>query len=207
MKKTNKKIVRKFAVALAAVMAMTTAGAIGASADNSVLNTVPKVKGWYTSIYDTDEFKELVRNDRLWQLHCLDNKEKTITIKNNGLFNVQNMKLYGREATGVDANGEFILGDWEQLNTAGNDMFIGTKRDITVNGKYVEFAFAYDITWGTDFPYSGVFWTNNYAYNDYDSIFINITGTCRNANIRIWVGDNKKVVDQSNCSAHSEWKP
>ena len=72
MKKTNKKIVRKFAVALAAVMAMTTAGAIGASADNSVLNTVPKVKGWYTSIYDTDEFKELVRNDRLWQLHCLD---------------------------------------------------------------------------------------------------------------------------------------
>ena len=117
------------------------------------------------------------------------------------------MKLYGREATGVDANGEFILGDWEQLNTAGNDMFIGTKRDITVNGKYVEFAFTYDITWGTDFPYSGVFWTNNYAYNDYDSIFINITGTCRNANIRIWVGDNKKVVDQSNCSAHSEWKP
>lgn len=72
MKKTNKKIVRKFAVALAAVMAMTTAGAIGASADNSALNSVPKVKGWYTSIYDTDEYKELVRNDRLWQLHCLD---------------------------------------------------------------------------------------------------------------------------------------
>ena len=45
MKKTNKKIVRKFAVALAAVMAMTTAGAIGASADNSALNTVPKVNG------------------------------------------------------------------------------------------------------------------------------------------------------------------
>ena len=69
MKKTNKKIVRKFAVALAAVMAMTTAGAIGASADNSALNSVPKVKGWYTSIYDTAEFKELVRNDRLWQLY------------------------------------------------------------------------------------------------------------------------------------------
>ena len=46
MKKTNKKIVRKFTVALAAVMAMTTAGAIGASADNSALNSVPKVKGW-----------------------------------------------------------------------------------------------------------------------------------------------------------------
>jgi|GEM_PF-4111511 len=72
MKKTNKKIVRKFAVALAAVMAMTTAGAIGASADNLALNSVPKVEGWYTSIYDTAEFKELVRNDRLWQLHCLD---------------------------------------------------------------------------------------------------------------------------------------
>ena len=72
MKKTNKKIVRKFAVALAAVLAMTTAGAIGASADNSALNSVPKVEGWYTSIYDTAEFKELVRNDRLWQLNCLD---------------------------------------------------------------------------------------------------------------------------------------
>ena len=75
MKKTNKKIVRKFAVALAAVMAMTTAGAIGASADNSALNTVPKVKGWYTSIYNTDEFKELVRNDRLWHLQKCKHKD------------------------------------------------------------------------------------------------------------------------------------
>lgn len=94
MKNTNRKITRKFAAALAAVMAMSTMAAIGASADSPALNNIPKVKRWYTSIYDTDEYKELIRNDRLWQLHCLDEKEKTITIKNNGLFNVQNIKLY-----------------------------------------------------------------------------------------------------------------
>ena len=68
----NTKKARKIAAAMAAVMAMTTAGAIGASADSPAMNSIPKVKRWYTSIYDTAEFKELVRNDRLWQLHCLD---------------------------------------------------------------------------------------------------------------------------------------
>ena len=79
--------------------------------------------------------------------------------------------------------------------------------DITMAGDYVSFAFSFDITWGTDFPYSGVFWNNDNIYNtDWDDIDIFLNGICRAASVKITVGDEVAVFEK-NCSAHKEWRP
>ena len=69
-----------------------------------------------------------------------------------------------------------------------------------VEGKYAEFGFEFDITAGTDWPYSGVFWpAGNGAVSD---IFIEWGGGCRTAWIDITV-DGKKVFHDGNCDSHS----
>ena len=99
----------------------------------------------------------------------------------------KNIKLYGRKILAVGYNGNFILDDWEQLNTTtalnggGADQLT-----LEVSGKYVAFAFSYDITKGTDYPYSGVFWNNIYDTN-WDTIDIHLGGTVRMADIEIMV--------------------
>ena len=58
--------------------------------------------------------------------------------------------------------------------------------------------------WGTDWPYSGIFYSNLDAHPE--AIRIDLGSTCRMATIRITV-DGRTVVDDSNCSSHSEWRP
>ncbi|MBP3270614.1 MAG: hypothetical protein J6M17_00115, partial [Ruminococcus sp.] len=76
---------------------------------------------------------------------------------------------------------------------------------ITISGDYVNFAFSYDIVGGTDFPYSGVFWTRSHD-TDWDRINIHLSGSCRMADVSIYIGE-EKVVGVTNCGSHSEWKP
>jgi hypothetical protein len=77
--------------------------------------------------------------------------------------------------------------------------------EITFDGTFVNFAFSFDITWGTDFPYSSVFWTDTHN-TDWETIDVELRGLCRNASIQIHVG-NTRAVDKRNCDSHSEWKP
>ena len=69
----------------------------------------------------------------------------------------------------------------------------------------MEFAYSFDVTWGTDHPYSGVFWTDD-DNTDWDSIYIITFGTCRMVDIDIYMGD-ERVVHEDDCDAHSEWTP
>ena len=74
--------------------------------------------------------------------------------------------------------------------------------EITFDGTFVNFAFSFDITWGTDFPYSGVFWTDTHN-TDWSTIDVELRGLCRNASIQIHVG-NTRALDKRNCDSHSE---
>ena len=61
---------------------------------------------------------------------------------------------------------------------------------------YVEFGFEFDIYWGTDWPYSGVFWTAAQSEEEkVEGIYIEMNGTVRDAEIYIYVND-KKVVSE-----------
>ena len=63
---------------------------------------------------------------------------------------------------------------------------------------YVEFGFEFDITWGRDWPYSGVFWTAEQSEKEkVDDIYIDMTGTTLYACLEIFVNGNK-IFSQDN---------
>ena len=133
-------------------------------------------------------------------------RPKTVTIKNVGWYHAKNIKIYGRYVRWVDLNGEFFLSEWEQLeNTMTLNGFVDDSVSFEVSGHVLELAFSFDVTGGTDYPYSGVFWNDHDNMNTGD-IKINLGGTCRMADITIDVG-NKRVVNETNCSSHKEWQP
>ena len=68
----------------------------------------------------------------------------------------------------------------------------------------VSFAYSFDVSLGTDFPYSGVFW--NKPDRRVSDIDIELDGEVRTADITIKV-DGTTVVNETNCSSHSEWTP
>ena len=106
----------------------------------------------------------------------------------------KHQKFWARPVTGIEDNGTFKLGDWECLKSGGNG-----NMEFLVDGKYVEFGFEFDITGGTDWPYSDVFWkvSNGVA----KKIFINMGGACRTAKIDIEV-NGKNVFHDGNCNKH-----
>ena len=125
-------------------------------------------------------------------------KSRTISIeiKNFGGFSRDKERFYARKVTGVKEDGSFILGGWE--------CFSNPSKNFTLPGNYVHFGYSVDITWGTDFPYSGPFWTK--TNTQVDSIRITLSGICRMVYVNIDV-NGTCVVNESNCSSHSEWRP
>ena len=166
MRKT--KMMNRLVAVLAAVMAAASMASISASA----ISTIPP-DDWrdmdeYEEIYDIetgiDGDKEYWRQKQLREkygsqldyLESRQNTKKKVTIYNYGLYHAKNVKLYGRKCRGIDDNGNWILGSWELLNLE-ESFHGGTETSFDIPGVYVSFAFSFDITWGTDFPYSGVF--------------------------------------------------
>ena len=112
-------------------------------------------------------------------------------------YATKHQKFYGRPIIGVNEDGSYKLGPWEKLldEKTGN-------KERYFNGKYAEFGFSFDISWGTDWPYSDVFWTVDKGAAK--EIKIEWGGGVRTAWIEITV-DGTKVVDDTNCSSHSEY--
>lgn len=112
-------------------------------------------------------------------------------------YATKHQRFYARPIIGLNEDGTFKLGAWERLmnESTGNQKFY-------VDGKYAEFGFSFDISWGTDWPYSGVFWKAEQGA--VEKIFIEWGGGCRTAWIEITV-DDTKIVDNTNCSSHSEY--
>ena len=82
----------------------------------------------------------------------------------------------------------------------------GTTEDYyTIPRSYVEFGFEFDITGGTYWPYSNVFWTaEQSASTPVDTIKCVTGGTVRTASVTIYV-NGKEVVNQTNCSSHTRY--
>ena len=193
----NTKVTRKVAAALAAVMAMTTMASIRASASAPHSASVSsRLSNW--------EIRDRYERNMIY-FQNLEEATTNVDIDNDGLYQAKNVKLYGRQVIDVDEEtGDFILGDWEIIRNY--DKFTGlTGKCFKISGSYVEFAFSFDVTWGTDFPFSGVFFDDIYNIFEND-IRITLKGGVRTAGIKITVG-GRTVVDQSNCSAHKEWIP
>lgn len=118
---------------------------------------------------------------------------------NIGLYKVSKTKLYAREIVGMYEDGSYIIGPWKLVHT--ND---GEKEKFRIPGDCVMFAFSFDIFWGTDYPYSGVFWNN--PDTRVNKIKIYSWGEARTAGLTINV-NKKTIYDEYNLSSHKEWKP
>ncbi len=225
-KKNSTKKAGKFVAMFAAAMAITTFVSIGASAaelpqnlttDANTIQTTANATVTSSDVFDivnsrsfendSDSTDPLIRQRyerNLRQFHNLQDMTSNVKISNQGLYHAKSSKLYGKRIVDVDKKtGEFILSDWECISNFSLDGY----KDVSfkISSTYVAFAYSYDITWGTNFPYSGIF------FNDINNIFgddinITLTGCVRNAGITIKVGQ-KTVVDEINCSSHSEFKP
>ena len=126
-----------------------------------------------------------------------------VTITCDGGYYQKSSKLYVRKVTGVDQDGNFILSGWEKVYDRSDVPFNDTYT-VILPGTSVCFAYSFDVRIGTDFPYSGVFW--NKPDVQVSNITIAADGLVRTPSIKITV-DGTTVVNESNCSAHSEWTP
>ena len=214
MRKT--KMMNRLVAVLAAVMAAASMASISASA----ISTIPP-DDWrdmdeYEEIYDIetgiDGDKEYWRQKQLREkygrqldyLESRQNTKKKVTIYNYGLYHAKNVKLYGRKCLGVDDYGDWILGDWELI--CSEDSLHGcTGYGYNITGDYFSFAFSFDITWGTDFPYSGVFLDQSSPCfaSDWNELNIEIGGAVRTASVVMNLDDQGLFADY-NCSSHSE---
>ena len=143
------------------------------------------------------------REEQLKKYEEMQHSSIHVTIANHGFYYLKSSSLYVRKVTGVDGDGNFILGGWENVYSRTGVGFDAAE-DVTVSGTAVCFAYSFDITWGTDFPFSGVFWNN--PDKQVSDISIDLNGGVRTADITITV-DGTTVVNETNCDSHSEWKP
>lgn len=125
-----------------------------------------------------------------------------VKIEQSGGYVLKSSKFYAREVDGVAENGDFILGPWKCLDSDTNVPM--TTRTFHASGTCVAFAYSCDIVWGTDFPYSGVFW--NDPCRDVSSVEIHLSGLVRTVQCAIKV-NGKWIYSCDDCDAHSEWKP
>ena len=117
-----------------------------------------------------------------------------------GGYVVKASKFYGRRVIGVEPDGSFIPGPWELLDYRTNEPMMDAT--FYVPGTYVQFAYSCDIFWGTDWPYSGVFW--NEINTPVEGIEIMLQGLVRNVSVPIYVNDELSFCNDD-CDAHSEW--
>ncbi|MCR5206838.1 MAG: hypothetical protein K6E47_17550 [Lachnospiraceae bacterium] len=191
-----------FAAIMALIIFASFAGRISVSANQSESDITEQelIDNVIKIFYNKASYEE-----RYEQFCKLKNTTKTVSMDNGGGFYATDIKFYGRKIIDVDPNGNFILGPWEQLNIQTSVHGMVGKFSFDINGTYVAFAFSYDIAWGTNFPYSGVFWENIY-YTDWKEIKIRLTGICRCAFTAIYL-DDMRVFFEENSPSHEEWKP
>ncbi len=124
-------------------------------------------------------------------------KEVNFKTNNGGAYRCGAQKLYGRPITGVDDKGKLSLGPWEKLMDASTG-----DQSRKFDGKYAEFGFSLDIVAGTNWPYSGVFWTLDKGAAE--DIEITWGGTVRSVSFSIKVNGNQ-IFSDSDCDSHQEY--
>ena len=170
---------------------------------NSELDYNPNEMSAYLLSYELNYVKDgtqVVLNKTLDNLNTTAERRGKIHvfIDDAGDYFTKHIKFYAKEIKGIDNNGNYKLGNWVCIRDAD-----GGDQDFWISGKYGEFGFSFDITWGTDWPFSSPFWSINQGIAK--DIFIDLRGEARTADITIKVNNNT-VVHETNCSSHSEYK-
>ena len=129
--------------------------------------------------------------------------EINVKIQQAGMFVQKESILYGIRVIGVNSDGTFQLGPWEVISHRTNLTFRENK-EFKIPATYVCFAYSADITWGTDWPFSGVFWW--YPYTRISDLSISVGGMARSVEVYMFV-NNTQAYGCSNCSSHDQWKP
>ena len=125
-------------------------------------------------------------------------KQISFETKNGGAFRCAAQKLYARPITGVDEKGNIQLGGWEKLMDESTG-----DQSRTLDGKYAEFGFSFDVAAGTSWPYSGQFWT--LGDGAAEKIVIEWWGWVRGVKVSIKVND-KEIYRNTDCSSQDEHK-
>ena len=113
----------------------------------------------------------------------------SLTIDDDGDYTTKSKAFYARKENG----------GWECLYSAGN----GDVWGMGISSDYVEFGFEFDVKWGTNWPYSNVFWTTSQSKSTpVENIWIRLGGGARTATIEIKV-NNSRVFYDGNCDSHS----
>lgn len=216
MKNTNTKK-RRLATGMLAALTAVSVLTVPTSASNAAApqiltsNTAITASVSGTATKSARYYKQMERFQKMQQ----QDHKINVALKHKGYYVKNNAKLYGKKVIGVKDNGDFILGNWECLNTQTNVWKLMNPKTFKISGTYVAFAYSFDIVGGTDFPYSGVFW--NHPENEMRELVITTSGGCRTADIHIYyeygVPSNNYCstrigsVIETNCSSHKEWKP
>ncbi|MBQ6134402.1 MAG: thiol-activated cytolysin family protein [Lachnospiraceae bacterium] len=124
-------------------------------------------------------------------------KQVNFKTNNGGVYRCKSQKLYGRPITGVDEKGNIQLGGWEKLMDESTG-----DQSRQISGKYAEFGFSFDVSAGTNWPYTGVFWTLDKGAAE--DIEISWGGGARTVWVKIKVNGNE-IFSDSNCSGHDEY--
>ena len=143
------------------------------------------------------------REEQLEKYEQMKRSTVHVTISNSGLYLMKSSKLYVRKVTGVDEEGNFILGGWERVYSE-SDVGMDRTDSVVVPGTGVCFAYSFDVRLGTDFPYSGVFL--NDQTRDVGSVDVLLGGLVRMVECIIKI-DGKINYSDFNCDSHTDWKP
>ena len=125
-----------------------------------------------------------------------------ITIEHKGIYVSQHISFYVRLA---DGNWYAWLKDRSLAKWDDPITFYIAKDNLNY---FDALGFEFDVFWGTDWPYSGVFWTTNEPLSQNakpDNIEIYMSGYVRDASIRIIV-DGEEVFYAPHCDRHSQYK-
>jgi hypothetical protein len=128
----------------------------------------------------------------------IKNKQVHIRFSHRGLYVANESILYARQIVGVNEDGTYQIGPWECISHRYNVCYCEDKQ-ITLPGEYVAFAYSYDVSLGTDWPFSRPFWNN--TVSPAKNIQIVITGAVRTPEIRIAV-NGTTVYFHDNLPAH-----
>ena len=120
----------------------------------------------------------------------------------HGGYTAKSAKLYGRRLI-KPRDYPAMLGPWE-LIWSDTNITAWRSFNVSVPSYYAMFAYSFDILWGTDWPFSGIFWTD--IDTPVTDIKLTHFGFVRNACFSIEVNGKMIFLDE-NCSSHSEWKP
>lgn len=138
-------------------------------------------------------------DEQVKKFEAMKNKKIGVWIDNGGMYSRKTQKFWARKVIGLAYDGGFQLGPWECFDNC-SDNFV-------LPGTYVMFGYSVDITWGTDWPYSGCFRTFKEIEGPLvDLIRIQLWGLCRSVGIKISI-NNETVYYNEDCDAHNEWVP